>query len=121
MDSMADITHKMDKMKIPQTLLAQAAGMFPSQLSLLVNGSKSPTESTLKQLSAGIDTIEKNRHAIECGVIVLNEMTLKTTMFNAMITVLESRESDGMYKGDPKVLAGGLVQQIYKKITKTEE
>jgi len=118
---MNDITRKMKKMKITQELLAQAAGMHQPQLSLLMNGQKIPTERTLNRLSAGIDSINENRHAIECGAIVLDEMTLKTTIFNAMIPILESRVDIGKIHGDPKILADILVQQIYEKITATEE
>lgn len=121
MVSVDELVKRRHALKISASDLALVIGMHGSGLTRIESGNVDSRISTLNRISAGLDTIEENRHAIECGAIILDEMEFKNTIFNAMIPILESREERGEFVGNPKILTDVLVQQIYEKITKTEE
>ena len=121
MISVDELLKRRLKLKITGAELALVIGMDGSGLSRIESGSIDCRVSTLNRISAGLDTIEKYRLAKKRGALILDELALKNTIFNAMIPILESREAEGMYVGNPNTLTDILVQQIYEKITKTEE
>lgn len=121
MDSIDDIKNKIDKLNITQELLSKAAVMEQSQLSLLLNGKKSPTELTLIRLSNGIELIKLNRTAIASGAIVINEMDFRNKVYKVIMPILEEKEHNDTYNGNSHHLAQKLVTVIYEGITEVEE
>ena len=111
MESMNDIICRKDRMDIPNTILAQTAGMSEPQLSILLDLNKNPRQDTLMRLSAALDTIEQNKFAIANGVIILNEVNLRNSLYNAMVPILLKKE--------PLIME--LVESIYIKLTLIEE
>lgn len=115
MESMYDIKQRMDRVGTTQVIFAQAAGMSQPQLSLLINGYKTPREDTLKRLSKALDTIEHNRNAIANGIFIIDELVLRTEIFRAIRPLIEEPFND------PHKQAQRLVTAIYEGITKAEE
>ena len=121
MVSVDELIKRRHKLGISAVELSLVIGMHGAGLSRIESGNVDCRVSTLNRISAGLDTIEKNQHAIKCGAIVLDMPGFKNTIFGAIISTIESLQERGDYNSDARDLADTLVQLICEKITATEE
>lgn len=121
MESKKDIISRKERLGISHALLAKTAGMSEPQLSVLLHRNKNPRQDTLMRLSDALDTIEQNHLAIANGVVILDVDKFKETIYQAIYPELESRDKRGNYDGDAGYLADLLIDDICKKLTKSEE
>lgn len=112
MTSMEDLVNRRTNLDISQGELALVIGMHASALSKLESGQADPRESTINKIKTGIDVIEKNKKARKAGIIVLDILDLKNTLYNAMIGDLEQLEAELNTATTPGELAHTLVNKI---------
>lgn len=121
MVAVIELVKRRHEMGISLTDLALVIGMHGSGLSRIESGNVDCRMSTLNRISAGLDSIESNRHAITKGAIVLDEMDLRNSLYAAMMPILEEKEHDGTYQGNAHHLTQKLVTAVYEGITKAGE
>ena len=121
MTSIEKLTKKRTDLGITQAELSLVIGITAPGLSKIESGTVDSRESTLNRIETGLETIENNRQAKKAGVIVIDELDFKNSLFVALIPELEARENERISIGDPQVLGNKLVKLIYENITGKKE
>lgn len=102
---------------IQQSQIALVLGLSAPGISKMLSLNNDHKSSSLIKIESAINIIIANRSAKDRGVIVLDAVEFKNTLFNSIIPELEIRMDQGAYVGDIADLSETLVEIIIEKVT----
>lgn len=119
--TISELIKKRKNLGVSQTELADVIGKFPSNISRIESGKLDCKVSTLEQIEGGLEIIKKNRHREQTGIIVLEVIDFKNTLYRSMIPEIDKREDEGEFAGNVKNLTETLVDLIIKEVCNNED
>lgn len=114
--TISELLEKRELLGITQMELATVIGVFPPNISRIESGKIDCKISTLELMDAGMELIKKNWRREETGIIVLDILDFKNTLFRSIIPEINKREDAGEFAGNVKNLTETLVDLIVDAI-----
>jgi len=110
--NISDMKKRRIELNITQSDLATVAGLHQTAITRIESGKIDCRVSTLKLLSDSLEIIEQKRKNKFTGVVVIDKMDFKNTLYRSMIQELEQLEQSGKYQGNGHHLAQRLADMV---------